>query len=69
MENIVIKVEGMTCGHCKKAVENILTEQEGVIAVDVNLNESNATVSINPDLISRDKLVEVINDSGMYKAA
>ncbi len=30
-------VEGMSCGHCEKAVKNALNEVEGVTTVEVDL--------------------------------
>lgn len=69
MKDVTLKIEGMTCGHCKNTVERMLKEQEGVVAVDVNLTGSSANVSINSDIVTKDTLVEVINNSGMYKAA
>jgi len=39
-----ISVSGMTCGHCKKAVETALADVEGVSSVDVNLEDGIAKV-------------------------
>ncbi|MFN4233453.1 MAG: cation transporter [Bacteroidia bacterium] len=63
-----IKIEGMTCGHCKKAVENILKEEDGVLNVEVVLENSEANVTFEDSKTSLEALKKAINDSGIYKA-
>jgi copper chaperone len=41
----IMKVEGMSCGHCKDAVTNNLLELDGVASVDVNLEEKTVTIN------------------------
>ncbi|MEO3385069.1 heavy metal-associated domain-containing protein [Mesorhizobium sp. CAU 1741] len=43
--DISLKVEGMTCGGCKAAVERVLRAQPGVSAVTVDLEAGSAKVS------------------------
>ena len=40
----VIKIEGMSCGHCKTAVETALKTVEGVTSVRVDLDSKEAVV-------------------------
>ena len=40
----VLKVEGMSCGHCVSAVTDILKEVEGVDSVNVSLESGSAIV-------------------------
>ena len=54
-----IKVSGMTCGHCVKAVTSELQAVPGVTNVVVSLNpeglsdvEFECTTSVTPDLVS-----------------
>jgi copper chaperone len=42
--NIELNVSGMTCGHCKAAVENALKKVDGVQGVQVNLEVGKAQV-------------------------
>ncbi len=42
---ITLKIDGMTCGGCKAAVERILKAQAGVQAVSVDLDAGSASVS------------------------
>ncbi len=39
-----LTIEGMTCGHCKKAVEDALRSVDGVTQVEVDLDAGRATV-------------------------
>lgn len=39
-----LTVSGMTCGHCKKAVEEALSSVDGVTSVDVDLDAGRAKV-------------------------
>lgn len=44
-ETSVIKIDGMTCGHCAAAVTKALKQVEGVADVAVNLGDKQATVT------------------------
>lgn len=45
-----INIEGMSCGHCVKHVENALMEVCGVEKVDVNLKDKYAIVELKHDV-------------------
>ncbi len=57
-----IKVEGMTCGECKKRVENALNALEGVYAL-VNLKKKTAVVHGKQEL-DEDVLRRVVCAAG-----
>lgn len=59
-----IMIEGMSCHHCTKAVENALKGLNEVSKVEVNLEEKKAIVE-GENLID-DKLRETIEEEG-YK--
>ncbi len=62
---IELKVEGMSCMHCIKAVTEALSQVPGVTAVqDVSLETGAATVEGSP---SPDALVAAVKDAG-YQA-
>jgi copper chaperone len=42
--SIELNVTGMTCGHCKAAVEGALKQISGVSAVAVNLEQGQAVI-------------------------
>lgn len=59
----VIKIEGMSCMHCVKRVDQALKTLDGVTGVNVNLELKQASVdyqgSINDEVIK-----SVIDDAG-----
>lgn len=61
---IKIKVDGMSCDHCKAAVERAIRDVLGVEGVDVSLDEGFAVVrgSAHPE-----QLVEAVKEAG-YEA-
>ena len=48
---IELKIGGMTCSHCRMAVERALREVPGIEAVDVDLHAGRAVIAgtANPD--------------------
>jgi copper chaperone len=63
MNETTLKVEGMTCNHCKAAVEGALTELEGVESAIVSLQDHRVDV-IHNDKIAVQKMIEAIEDQG-----
>ncbi len=59
-----IAVAGMTCAACSARVQRALEKTEGVRSASVNLMLENAVVDFDAELLSLDRLVEVIEDSG-----
>ncbi|OIJ13066.1 copper resistance protein CopZ [Anaerobacillus alkalilacustris] len=64
MNQITISVEGMSCGHCKAAVEGVLGKLEGVSSAEVNLASKNVTVQFDSSKVSEDKLKNEIEEAG-----
>ena len=44
MSEIIYKIDGMDCNHCKMAVENAIKGVSGVTKVDVSLEKGEAKV-------------------------
>lgn len=59
---IQIKVEGMTCMHCKAAVEKELSQVEGINSVEAN--HQSGVVSLDGKVNSWDKIEAVIRKAG-----
>ncbi|MEX2501445.1 MAG: cation transporter [Trueperaceae bacterium] len=59
-----LAIEGMTCGHCKKAVEDALASVDGVTRVQVDLDAGRADVE-GGDV---EPLIKAVRDEG-YAAA
>ncbi len=61
---VTLTVEGMSCGHCKMAVEKAVSAMSGISKVEVNLEGKKVTVSFNPDSVSEAAIKDTINDQG-----
>lgn len=57
-----INIEGMSCGHCVKHVNNALTDVDGVKSVDVNLEGKFALVEVEG--ATNEALKFAIEDAG-----
>lgn len=59
----IIKVEGMSCGHCEKRVENALKELNKVEIIEISADKNQVIVNIddNEDL---EEVKEAIEDAG-----
>ncbi|MBC9783643.1 copper chaperone CopZ [Heliobacterium chlorum] len=64
MTDITLKVEGMSCGHCKAAVEKALHSLTGVSKAEVNLAAKEVALSFDETQTSIDVIKEAIEDAG-----
>ncbi len=64
---INLKIEGLSCGHCVNAVNNLLKEIEGINNVAVSLPD-NAIISFDENKVTLAEIKKIINDSEIYKA-
>lgn len=60
-----IKIEGMTCGHCKKHVEKALNSIEGILNVEVDLENNMATFDVEDKVT--DEIIRTKIDEEGYK--
>ncbi|WP_282433969.1 CopZ family metallochaperone [Desulfosporosinus lacus] len=60
-DGIVLKIEGMTCGHCKSSVEKALLKVPGVTHAEVDLAQKQAVVVGTAD---RSSLTKAIDEAG-----
>jgi copper chaperone CopZ len=63
--NRILKIEGMTCGHCSMKVKEKLLDICGVSEVEVNLEDKTATVQLEHE-VSDQKFRDSIESIG-YK--
>ena len=59
----IIKINGMSCGHCSMAVKKALGQIEGVEKVEVSLEDKTATINSTTSL-DINILKEIIDDEG-----
>ncbi len=64
MAKTVIKVDGMSCEHCVKAVTNAVGSISGVSGVSVDLEEKSVTVDHDPDQATVQTIKSEIEDQG-----
>jgi copper chaperone len=68
MEETIIEIEGMTCGHCSSAVKNLIEEVDGVKSAEIELSTKEAKVEFDSTSTSVQAIIENINSSEIYKA-
>ena len=56
METKILKVSGMSCEHCVRAVTEAVGSISGVESVKVSLETGAAEVTYDPALVSLDKI-------------
>lgn len=61
--NKTLKIEGMTCAHCKAAVEKALKAVDGVENAEVDLEKKSAVVSLAKE-VSYEALKKAVTDAG-----
>ncbi|PEN33483.1 copper chaperone CopZ [Bacillus toyonensis] len=64
MEQLTLKVEGMSCEHCVNSIESSVKELNGVEQVKVQLAEGTVEVTIDSSAITLKDIVAVIEDQG-----
>lgn len=62
----VLKVEGMSCNHCKMAVEKAVKSLSGVSGAAVDLEGGTVRVTYDPGAADREKIAKAIGQAG-YK--
>ncbi|MDM7464535.1 copper chaperone CopZ [Staphylococcus warneri] len=60
----IINVEGMSCDHCKNAVESALAKINGVSAAEVDLEKGQVRVDYNEDKVQLSDMKDAIEDKG-----
>ncbi len=59
----LIKIEGMTCGHCSARVEKQLKKIEGVEDAVVDLEAKNAIVTLST-AVDNETISEAVDEAG-----
>jgi copper chaperone len=62
--SVRIKITGMSCNHCKKAVEDALMEISGVEKAVVSLEEGIADVTCKENAVKVEDLKKAIEEAG-----
>lgn len=62
-QTIVIRIDGMTCGHCSNYVSQIIGELEGIVQTDISLEQGTATVRYDADQVSSSDIAAAVGDT------
>ena len=62
MKNVTIKIKGMGCQNCVKAVTEELSDLDGVSKVNVSLENACAEVEYDESKVSTDKMLDTIKE-------
>jgi copper chaperone len=64
VDRVTLKVEGMSCGHCVKSIENSVSAISGVDKVEVQLDSGIVNVEFNKDVVVVEQITSTIEDQG-----
>ncbi|SBV97860.1 Copper chaperone CopZ [uncultured Eubacteriales bacterium] len=64
MEQTILKVDGMSCEHCVKAITKAVGALPGIENVSVDLNGKTVTVTYDPTQSPLDTIKAEIDDQG-----
>ncbi len=64
MKNIEMKIEGMHCEGCSKRLTKVLSNVEGVKAVEVSLENKLAKIEYDEEIAKVEDFKEAIEDAG-----
>jgi copper chaperone CopZ len=69
MNEIELKVKGMSCAHCEMRVKKALEKVDGVKKVNVDHKKGRAWVTLDEGSeLDSQKLVEAVNATEVYEA-
>ncbi|WP_050183838.1 copper chaperone CopZ [Domibacillus robiginosus] len=64
MQQVTLKVQGMSCGHCVNSIEGNVSKLNGVQSVKVYLAEGKVDTSFDSNIVSLKEITDVIEDQG-----
>lgn len=63
MKQIQLQIEGMSCGHCKKHVEEAFAAKAGVTEVSVNLENGSASISYDENIVDEANIRATLDET------
>ncbi len=66
--HVVLNVPGISCGHCKRAIEGAVGGLDGVVAVEVDVGARSVDLRFDAARLSLDRIERAIADEG-YEVA
>jgi len=68
MQKINLRIEGMSCDGCKRTVAIAIEDLNGVKNAQVDLQKKEAEVTFDDMVVSKEKIIEAVDNTGIYKA-
>ncbi len=70
MEKVRLKIYGMTCEDCKLKIQNYLKNHEGIINVNISLNENSGELIIDESKINVNIIpnLDIFSGKSRYRA-
>ena len=62
MKNITIKINGMGCQNCVNTITEELNALDGIIKVNVSLENAYAKIDYDESKVNTDKMIETIKE-------
>lgn len=66
LQELQLKIAGMTCGHCEKSVASAIQKLDGIEHVVVDHRVGLATVRFDNAKVTVEQLRQAVNDTGVY---
>lgn len=64
MKKEIVTVEGMSCNHCKNAVESAVKALPGIAFAEVNLAAKNLTVEFDETKVTLSEIKKAVEEEG-----
>lgn len=64
MKTIILKVEDMACSHCEHSINVALGKLSGIKEVNASIETKSVTVTYDQEVISLEKIKEIIKSEG-----
>ncbi len=64
MQQVILNVQGMSCGSCVKKIEGNIGKLNGVESIKIQLSEGKVNVTFNESILNLRVIKDAIRDSG-----
>jgi copper ion binding protein len=64
MEKLILRVEGMSCGHCEIAIQDAVRKLPGIKKAKASKRKKELSVEFNTALVTREQICKAVNDTG-----
>jgi Copper chaperone len=64
MEKLVLRIEGMACGHCEIAVQDAVRKLAGIKEVKASKGKKEATIDYEASLVTTQQIKDAITNIG-----